>query len=370
MLPFARQPFVRQTYRGGFGDTVVPRVGSKDALISLVLRDCWVMTNRIRLSIALCSIAVLVPQVPRLYAQCCDTCYRMVCKTVCEDRQVTYYKPVCETVMETREISRQVPTYETEMRERRFKVLRPITETAMREERYTVQRPTYETVMRDTSYNVVRNIVETSEREERYMVQKPVCETSMREERYVVQRPVTETAYQPQVRTVMRPVTQCNTRYVDQGCYVDQVACTPATQTLPGLAWQPATQVVDPRTGIVQVQRGGLAWTTGYVPPQQVVQRVWRPNVVAQQYNTVSYCPEQVTEQVPGAGLSHGGRGAGPSGTGANGSHDPGRGRSQSAGSNLPPGCRTRAAAGSGPSLPHGHRRASPPGAGDDLPHG
>ena len=104
----------------------------------------------------------------------------------------------------------------------------------MHEEHYTVQRPTYETVMRDTSYDVVRNIVETSEREERYMVQKPVCETSMREERYVVQRPVTETAYQPQVRTVMRPVTQCNTRYVDQGCYVDQVACTPAMQTLPG----------------------------------------------------------------------------------------------------------------------------------------
>ena len=121
----------------------------------------------------------------------------------------------------------------------------------------------------------------------------------MREERYCVQRPVTETAYQPQCQTVMRPVTTCQTQYVDHGCYVDQAVCVPGYATLPRLAWAPPTQVCDPQTGIVQYQRGGLAWTAGYTPSQQVVQRVWRPNVVAQQVSSVHYCPEQVTVQVP-----------------------------------------------------------------------
>ena len=73
----------------------------------------------------------------------------------------------------------------------------------------------------------------------------------------------------------------------------------PGRPTWPGLTWQPPTQVCDPLTGIAQTQRGGLVWTAGYTPSQQVVQRVWRPNVVAQQVSTVSYCPEQVTVQVP-----------------------------------------------------------------------
>jgi len=121
----------------------------------------------------------------------------------------------------------------------------------------------------------------------------------MREERYCVQRPVMETAYRAECRTVMRPVTSCRTEYVDQGCYVDQVACMPGTATWPRLTWSPGAAVTDPLTGIVQYQRPGLAWTTGYTPSQQVVQRVWRPNVVARQVPVVHYCPEQVTVQVP-----------------------------------------------------------------------
>ena len=63
-----------------------------------------------------------------MFAQCCDTAYRMVCKTVCEERQVTCYRHECETVYDTQEVSRQVPVWETEMRERRFKVLKPPSE--------------------------------------------------------------------------------------------------------------------------------------------------------------------------------------------------------------------------------------------------
>src|SRR3954471_9180963 len=255
------------------------------------------MTNRIRLGALVCFI-LSSAATTRSLAQCCQE-YRIVCKTVCEERHVTCYKQECETVYDAQEVSRQVPVWETECRERRFKVMKPVQETSMREERFCVQKPVYETVMRDASYNVVRNVVETSEREERYVVQRPVTETSMREERYVVQRPVTETVMQPRCQTVMRPVTSCTTRYVDQGCYVDQASCIPGCQTMPWLTWQPPTQVVDPSTGCVQTQRGGLAWTAGYTPARQVVQRVWRPNVVAQQVNTVSYAPEQVTVQVP-----------------------------------------------------------------------
>jgi hypothetical protein len=121
----------------------------------------------------------------------------------------------------------------------------------------------------------------------------------MREERYCVQRPVCETSYMQQCRTVMRPVTTCRTDYCDQGCYVDQVACVPGRPTWPRLTWAPATTVVDPMTGIPQVQRGGLVWAAGYTPSQQVVQRVWRPNVVARQVPVVQYVPERVVENVP-----------------------------------------------------------------------
>jgi hypothetical protein len=114
-----------------------------------------------------------------------------------------------------------------------------------------------------------------------------------------VQRPVTETAFQQQLQTVMRPVTTYSCRYVDQGCYVDQAVCVPGTQSWPRLTWAPPTQTCDPATGIVQVTRPGLAWTTSYTPPTQMVQRVWRPNVVAQQVANVSYCPQQVAVQVP-----------------------------------------------------------------------
>ena len=157
------------------------------------------------------------------------------------------------------EITRQVPVWETQMRERRFTVLRPVQETSMREERFTVQRPVTETIMRDTSYNVVRNVVETSEREERFVVQRPVTETSMREERFVVQRPVTETVMQPRCQTVMRPVTQCQTRYVDQGCWGEPGGVRAGrVRRGQALAGQPATQVCDPRTGIAQTFRA--AW--------------------------------------------------------------------------------------------------------------
>ena len=92
---------------------------------------------------------------------CCTPAYRLTCKTIYEERQVTCYKPQCETVYDQVEVTKQVPVWETQARERRFTVLKPVQETSMREERYVVQRPVYETIMRDASYDQIRNVTET-----------------------------------------------------------------------------------------------------------------------------------------------------------------------------------------------------------------
>lgn len=200
----------------------------------------------------------------------CQTCadgqtYRIVYQTVCEQRQATAYRIECETVCE----QRQVTTY------------KPVWETAVRENRYTVARPVFE----------------TAEREETYTVQRPVYETAEREECYTVMQPVYETAYRTQYRTVMRPVVTCQTRYVDQGCYAEQIVLKPGLPST-RLTWQPAACTVDPVTGQTVYQRAGLYWTQ--TPRGRYeVQKVWQPNVVAQQVQQTSYVPETVAEQVP-----------------------------------------------------------------------
>ena len=200
----------------------------------------------------------------------CLTCptgqtYRIVYQTVYEQRQYTAYRVEYETVCD----ERQVTTY------------KPIWETAVRENRYTVARP----------------VMETSQREETYTVQRPVYETAEREERYTVMKPVYETAYRTQCRTVLKPVTTYRTQYVDRGCYREQTVLKPS---LPAtrLAWQSGTCTVDPVTGRSIYQRPGLYWVQ---KPQGTyeVQKVWCPNVVAQQVAQTSYVPQTVSEQVP-----------------------------------------------------------------------
>ena len=229
----------------------------------------------------------------------CGQEYRVVCKTVYEEREVTCYRIEQETVCEQRQVVRRVPVWETEARERRYTVLKPVRETCEREERYCVQRPVWETVVRDCSYDQVRTVSETCEREERYSVQRPVWETSCREERYCVQRPVWETAERQVSRTVMRPVTTCRTVLQDQGCWGTQCVAVPGAVSPPRLAWLPSTEVVDPQTGQALIQRGGLSWARYQAPTQQVAQRVWRPNVVAQQVTETQCVPQQVVERVP-----------------------------------------------------------------------
>jgi hypothetical protein len=112
-----------------------------------------------------------------------------------------------------------------------------------------------------------------------------------------VMKPVVETAYRTECQTVLRPVTTCQTQYVDHGCFGDQLVMKPG---LPAtrLTWQSATCAVDPATGQTVYQRAGLYWVQ--TPRGQYeVQKVWHPNVVAQQVQQTNYVPETVTQQVP-----------------------------------------------------------------------
>ena len=128
-------------------------------------------------------------------------------------------------------------------------------------------------------------------------MQRPVYETAEREESYTVLKPVYETAYRTECRTVYQPVTTCQTQYVDQGCFVDQVVLKPSWPAT-RLTWQSASCAVDPLTGQTVYQRPGLYWTQ--TPGGRYeVQKVWHPNVVAQQVQQTSYVPQTVTQQVP-----------------------------------------------------------------------
>jgi hypothetical protein len=191
--------------------------------------------------------------------------YRLVYQTVYEQQEVTAYRIEQETVYDEQQVTTYRPVWETQYRECRYKVGRPVTETSYREETYTVSRPVWE----------------TQEREECYTVRRPVYETSVRTERY----------------TVMRPVTTCRTQYVDRGCYVEQTVMKPR-RPRNKLTWQPAASVVDPVTGQTVYQRPGLYWTQ--VPRGTYeVQRVWQPNLVAQQVPVTTYVPTVETREVP-----------------------------------------------------------------------
>ncbi len=88
------------------------------------------------------------------------------------------------------------------------------------------------------------------------------------------------------------------TDYIDQGGFVDQTLVTPG-RTYTALRWVPGSEYCDPATGGVVRQRGGLAWVPFQGPTRTDVQRVWQPNVVAQQTPQTTYVQRQVTQMIP-----------------------------------------------------------------------
>lgn len=224
--------------------------------------------------------------------------YRISYDTVYEDRQMTAYRLEYETVYEDRQVTTYRPVWETATHERRYKVARQVAETAEHEERYKVLKPVWETHVEDRSYDQVRAVCETAEREERYQVAKPVYETSEREEHYTVRREVLETAERDEVSTVMEPVTTYTTNYVDQGHMEENQVCHPGP-IRNRLRWDWGRCVVDPATGCSHYERAGFYWTPVQGPATVEVQRVWRPNVVAQQVPQTTLVARQITRKVP-----------------------------------------------------------------------
>jgi len=217
-------------------------------------------------------LACAVPGAAQVWhpASACMTCengqsYQLVYQTVYDRQEVTAYRVQYETVWEEQQVTCYRPVWETQVRKCRYRVCRPVAETTVRKEQYTVT--------------------------------KPVWETQQREERYTVCRPVYETSTRTVHRTVMEPVTTYRTVYVDQGCYQDYTVYRPGLpQTR--LRWVGANCTIDPSTGLAVYQRPGLYWvqTPG---GRYEVQRVWRPNLVAQQVPQTTYCAKVVAEEVP-----------------------------------------------------------------------
>src|SRR5262249_5766133 len=122
--------------------------------------------------------------------------------------------------------------------------------------------------------------------------------TAERENRYMVQRPVLETAEREQCSTVCEPQTTYTTRYVDQGCWQEYQVLKPGPICMQPVCI-PSKCVVDPCTGLSTY----IPATTGFQqvqgPSTVQVNRVWKPNVVAEQIPQTTYVQRVVVQKVP-----------------------------------------------------------------------
>jgi hypothetical protein len=228
----------------------------------------------------------------------CQPAYRIQYKTIYEEVPVTTYRWQVENLLEERQVTSYRGEWVTENRVKRYRVAKPVTETSTREERYTVLKPVYETEEQERVYDKTTYVTETATRQERYLVQKPVYETQMQEQRQVVRKAVNETVMQQSQALAYEPVTTYRTQLVDQGGFVDQAAYVPGT-TRNRLSWVPGGYAADTTTGTVFRHRAGLHCVPFQTPGAVVTQRVYVPNVVAQQIPQTTYTAKVVTQETP-----------------------------------------------------------------------
>jgi hypothetical protein len=228
----------------------------------------------------------------------CQPAYRVVNKVVYDEVPVTQYRVEYETQIEEREVTSTKPVYETEQRVRKYRVARPVVETATREERYFTLKPVYETEYREEAYDKTTWVQETEMRQQKYLVNRPVTETQVQERQRTVRRAVNETVMQQQCVTAMEPVTTYRTQLVDQGGFVDSTTLVAGT-TRNRLSWVPRGVATDNLSGQVFSHHAGFHWVPQSTPSQLVTQRVYVPNVVAQQIPQTALMPRQVMQEVP-----------------------------------------------------------------------
>ncbi|MDA7950611.1 MAG: hypothetical protein MPJ24_03900 [Pirellulaceae bacterium] len=224
--------------------------------------------------------------------------YRLQPQIVYQQRPVTTYRQQLTTVMRPEEVTVRRPVWTTEMRERRYKVAKPVLETSTKEETYKVLKPVYETSEKEYTYDRVKYVNETSTRSERTTEWKEVFETSTRREQQIVRQPVTETVWQDQYQVTYKPVTTYQNQVVNVGGVVQQQVQVPGKvrnrlQRLPGQAF------VDPATGQVVQQRGGLYWVPYQRPGQTYTVNQYVPQYVQQQRPVTTYQQQVVTQKVP-----------------------------------------------------------------------
>jgi len=196
------------------------------------------------------------------FAQCCCCC-TVTCQTIYEPQPTTQYRLEYETEYEEREVVTRRPVWKTETRTRILQVATP------------------KTVTRQRSFTVPRAVWETKDQGQQYVVREPVTETHVQDQTY--------TAYDP--------VTVMRTQYVDQGQYVNKVEQTPG-RVRRRLRFRSRQPYVDAVTGQQKFQRAGLYWVPSQGRGTTRVNRVWMPNVVAQQVPETTYQARQAVRQV------------------------------------------------------------------------
>ena len=154
--------------------------------------------------------------------------------------------------------------------------------TAYQPQQVTAYRMQYETAYTTQKVITHKQVWETQHQVRKYVVRKPVWTTQEREERTV--------HYEPQVTHT--------TRYVDQGCWQTQNVYHPGRVTN-RLRWMSAANTVDPVTGVIAYQPGGLVWAAQQGPGHYTAHRVWKPNVVAVQTPQTTYVRKVVVRKVP-----------------------------------------------------------------------
>jgi len=244
-------------------------------------------------------LALMLLTAAHVQAQtCCEPSYRLVYKTVYDQQPVTTYKLQYETVMRPREVTTLKPVWTTEKRQKTYRVAKPVMETSVRQETYKVYKPIWTTKYEERSYNRVRYVTETQNRQERIVVNKPVWSTETRQQRQIVRKQVAETVMQDRQYTTFEPITTCRTQMVDRGGYATQNVCVPGAVSN-RLRWLQPGVVNDAATGVSYYRRGGLHWVPQQAASRVVAQRVYVPNMVAQQIKETRMQPKVVTQKVP-----------------------------------------------------------------------
>ena len=228
----------------------------------------------------------------------CQT-YRLVYQTVYDERQVTAFRIENETVYEPQQVTRYRPVYETEMRiaplygrppgHRNLRARRALQGAASglgnRNARRQL-RPRPRRVRNvGTRRALHRSAAGLRNLRTRRALYRPAARVETQERRAVLDGRRTGHHLSHRLRRPRRALS-------------NRPSSTRAAPTRLCVGF-PAPVACDPATGAQITQRGGLAWVPFQGPARTEVQRVWQPNVVAQQTPQTTYVQRRLPSACP-----------------------------------------------------------------------